>query len=227
MSNSYILANPAKWLKDIAVRVDELVQDDAAREWFKARLAEWRQSWQRNEYDFIPDRALTLPEQYVRMAAIHDVVCERAQPLDIWNSACGKGPNHCRECMPFLWLCKMASDIAEDDRDTLERCLANVAADLRNRGANDQPADPSGEAGGQKTEKWPTVAEVERYTAVNRGVISRAADSGVLQSNGLKGRARRITPQGLIDWCRARQAKGEPTESVEHVEALVRKHVSD
>lgn len=53
--------------------------------------------------------------------------------------------------------------------------------------------------------EWWKVSEVEELTGINKGVISKNADSGKLQSNGKKGRDRRISLVGLVKWLESRQ----------------------
>ena len=52
--------------------------------------------------------------------------------------------------------------------------------------------------------RWLKVTEVERLTSINRGDISKAADSGKLESNGKRGRKRRICLIGLVEWLKSR-----------------------
>jgi len=75
--------------------------------------------------------------------------------------------------------------------------------------------------------EWPTVSDSYRVTAINKGIISRAAKSGDLPSNGKKGRERRIHPLGLIKWTLKRIVNDELPESEARVKALTKKHVKD
>ncbi len=47
---------------------------------------------------------------------------------------------------------------------------------------------------------WPTCADAARAARVNPGQISRLAASGVLRTNGWKGRSRRIDPLSLVQY---------------------------
>lgn len=53
---------------------------------------------------------------------------------------------------------------------------------------------------------WPTVTKAAREQAVGKDVISKAASSGKLKTNGKGGHARRIDPASLIEWSLSRVA---------------------
>jgi hypothetical protein len=76
-------------------------------------------------------------------------------------------------------------------------------------------------------DRWLTVTQAARIAAANPGVLSRAADSGALRTNGLRGTERRIWAIDLCRWINARALRPEPSESEEHVEQLVRRHTHD
>ena len=48
--------------------------------------------------------------------------------------------------------------------------------------------------------EWLTVTEAAREQGVDKARISKAANSGVLRTNGKKGRDRRIDPASLVRW---------------------------
>src|SRR5262249_23260647 len=76
--------------------------------------------------------------------------------------------------------------------------------------------------------QWITLAEAERISGINRGVISRAVDAGVLASNGQKGRGKRkIDAAAFTRWQLQRAQRPERTESTAHVQRLVDKHVRE
>ena len=76
--------------------------------------------------------------------------------------------------------------------------------------------------------QWITLAEAERISGINRGVISRAVDAGVLASNGQKGRGKRkIDAAAFTRWQLQRSQRAERSESTAHVQRLVDKHVRD
>jgi hypothetical protein len=76
--------------------------------------------------------------------------------------------------------------------------------------------------------QWITLAEAERISGINRGVISRAVDAGALASNGQKGRGKRkIDAAAFTLWQLQRAQRPERTESTAHVQRLVDKHVRD
>ena len=86
----------------------------------------------------------------------------------------------------------------------------------RGRGANaiDEALEPK---------RWLTVSEAAIAAGgVNKGVISNAANDGTLRSNGKKGNARRIDAVDLAQWSLKRANRSEPSESVDHVERLMR-----
>jgi hypothetical protein len=72
-----------------------------------------------------------------------------------------------------------------------------------------------------------SLAEAERISGINRGVISRAIDAGALESNGCKGRGRKVDAADFSLW-QIRRAKGpERKESDQHVISQIKKHVHD
>jgi hypothetical protein len=76
--------------------------------------------------------------------------------------------------------------------------------------------------------QWITLAEAERISGINRGVISRAVDAGALASNGQKGRGKRKIDAGAFTrWQLQRAQRPERTERTAHVQRLVDKHVRD
>jgi hypothetical protein len=66
--------------------------------------------------------------------------------------------------------------------------------------------------------EWVTVREAAIVAGCNPGVISRAADSGTLKSNGKKGSERRIDAADLTLWQLQKAKRGEATESDAAVE---------
>jgi hypothetical protein len=82
-----------------------------------------------------------------------------------------------------------------------------------------------GEARLDDAGRWHKVSAAAQIADVNRGVISRAVESGELRSNGLKGSERRVCTIDLCRWILERHS--EPTETDARVEALVRRHVHD
>jgi hypothetical protein len=88
-------------------------------------------------------------------------------------------------------------------------------------------AGQPGETRLDAAERWLTVSAAAQTAHVNRGVISRAVESGRLLSNGSRGPERRVCAMDLCRWIRERSGHPEPTESRAHVEALVRRYVRD
>jgi hypothetical protein len=73
---------------------------------------------------------------------------------------------------------------------------------------------------------WISLADAERITTINRGVISRAIDAGELKHNGQKGKGKRkVEPAELSVWVLQRHRKAEQTESHEQVARQIKKHV--
>jgi hypothetical protein len=101
----------------------------------------------------------------------------------------------------------------------------------------DQPAPGQDEGGGSSvgrhvlestsTQRWLKVKEAAAVADVNRGTITRAANTGELQTNGETGRRRRIDAGSLTAWCLKRAGKPERKESDEQVKRLVRRHCKD
>jgi hypothetical protein len=96
-------------------------------------------------------------------------------------------------------------------------------ADSRRSISLGQPSDTRVDA----AERWLTVSAAAQTAHVNPGVISRAVECGKLLSNGSRGSERRVCAMDLCRWIRERARHPEPTESIAHVETLVRRHVRD
>jgi hypothetical protein len=77
------------------------------------------------------------------------------------------------------------------------------------------------------TGQWLRVTDAARASGTTTGIVSRAVDTGALKGNGLKGRNRRVDGADLTRWQLARANRGEPNESDEAVERLVREHCRD
>ena len=95
-------------------------------------------------------------------------------------------------------------------------------------GEQQEQPDDSHQDGGQDTKTsdepgmWLKVSEVEEYTGMNRGVISRAASAGELASNGKRWRDRRISLMGLIEWLKKRNMMDEVQEVIGRVPVKLR-----
>ncbi|TWU27566.1 hypothetical protein [Bythopirellula polymerisocia] len=84
------------------------------------------------------------------------------------------------------------------DSEAIQKCsvldvdVETLLADVRSELARaTMPVDESG---------WPTVSQAAEDQFVSASVISKAANSGALKSNGKKGRDRRIDPASLVTW---------------------------
>lgn len=71
--------------------------------------------------------------------------------------------------------------------------------------------------GGDDTGKWITVSEAARITNINKGNISRAADSSEIITNGEQGRARRLDAFIFCRWVIQRSPSSEPSLSGEEL----------
>lgn len=60
---------------------------------------------------------------------------------------------------------------------------------------------------------WVTVTLAAKFTAINRGVISKAANDGQIRSNGKKGLQRRLEPASVMTWAANRSQAAERRES--------------
>lgn len=153
------------WLKHIALAVDELLQagqwvltrfqrmlvkaEEAEKRKSKGlskggrRLVEYIQNQGRSGgtgSGVLPVKALTLREKYAWLAAIHDVVCEGARPVDPYrtdkHSKRGKavrsqnGWARRLAGMPYGARKSMVRGFTDVDRPRIERMLADVARDL-------------------------------------------------------------------------------------------------
>jgi len=67
-------------------------------------------------------------------------------------------------------------------------------------------------------ERWMTVTKAARAIDVNPGQITRAADSGAIHGNGLKGRARRVDKASVMDYKSKMIGQGDREESDAAVE---------
>ena len=75
-----------KSLRDIAIQVDELIQDKVIRKRFVDAVKEWEVSPETgSEIRRLPTRALTDTEKLAVLAAIHDAVSEGVDEIDPWR----------------------------------------------------------------------------------------------------------------------------------------------
>jgi len=154
-----------------------------------------------------------LYECYANLAAVHDAFCKQVQPVLPVNleEVCSD-----RDQLKHMigWECQLdeASKLGESDLPDLKLCLHRVKADL------DKTVDSD--------TKWMSFADAARISAINRGIISRAADAGKIRDNGKKGKGKRkIDSADFNRWVLERNKEQE--ESDQHVENLMKKHVKD
>ena len=75
---------------------------------------------------------------------------------------------------------------------------------------------------------WLSLAEAERLSGINQGVISRAINAGAIRSNGLTGKGRpKLTRQTSTAGRLDRTKRPERTESDTEVERKLRRHGND
>jgi hypothetical protein len=76
-----------------------------------------------------------------------------------------------------------------------------------------------------RASRWLSLAHAARLSGINQGVISRAVDSGEIQSNGLKGKGKRkIDSADFNRWHMKRSERPERTETDAEVERKLRRH---
>jgi hypothetical protein len=97
-------------------------------------------------------------------------------------------------------------------------------------GRSDEGAHASTKLSGDEPEnasQWLSVSQAAQITGANPGVISRAADSGKLKSNGKKGAERRVDAVALAYWQLQRANRPEPVESDDDVRRKLREAGKD
>lgn len=126
------------WLTDIAIRVDELIQEPAARERFEAMVANWSKqpTNPKTGVMHVPPvgRAPRLEEAYTALAAIHFRLCEDTRFIDLWKlkkQAQWTDPRF-KAGIPFAVLTRSrVPTITDEDRPKIESMLAKVERDLQ------------------------------------------------------------------------------------------------
>jgi hypothetical protein len=135
----------APWLRDVAVRVDELVGHPLAMDRFRQMLRVWKQQHdarrptgtalgragvpvQDNPIKLFPTQRMTLAEKYARLAAIHDFICENAKPINPWHAP--QSLKKLKPAMSYAVLCRRVTDLDETTRPRIESLLHEVAADV-------------------------------------------------------------------------------------------------
>ena len=124
------------WLVDMASRVDELVLDPQVCVRFQEKVPQWKAEHLRRGgpvIDIPPARGMLLPEKYAILAAIHDrILCETTKRISPWRTVrIRKGVERFKSGIAFGVLEVHVDDIQEQNRNRLEKCLADVEQDLQ------------------------------------------------------------------------------------------------
>ena len=172
------------WLEAIAIRVDELVSEEANRKHFAEMLRQWSDEHgkrpSKEGVQVLPRRAMTLPEKYAALAAIHDQICEEAKSLDLWGiRRKSKNLSRTKIGVRYAALAKRVENISDQDQERLEQVLADVEAD---RAAKLSEKGPEGRRGDSDAGLHQT------------GV---ASDPGAQPSRPLTGAAEEVTDEAM------------------------------
>lgn len=136
-----------EWLVAIALRIDELVQHDRVMGRFHKMLRNWQAEYQarapkkrvsRNgsvlyhrDSELLPCRALTLPEKYLLLAAIHDAVCVMRKRIELWGTAKKiRSLPRAHQAIPFAVRIQQVSSISKTERIRVEETMRDVERDL-------------------------------------------------------------------------------------------------
>ena len=112
-----------KWLRDIAIQVDELIQDAVVRKRVERAVREWQDSPEATAAKFLPVRALSNVEKLARLAAIHDAVSEAASQIDPWRHI--EPPYKSLMAAPaYALLTYAVRQLGDEDRSCVENLLA-------------------------------------------------------------------------------------------------------
>lgn len=170
-------SNSNHWQKSLAVQVDEIVQDPAMMTRFQEMVRVWQGEEEArgpgcNGVVLLPTRAMTLPEKYAALAAIHDRVCAQngAEPINPWKTVTGKSLRslneedkaQCLNSISFHVLCKRFDEIQESDHERLESVLLDVRSDSDKLGTTILEVDKPPLNSTKVTQMILTRAELER-----------------------------------------------------------------
>jgi hypothetical protein len=100
---------------------------------------------------------------------------------------------------------------------------AEAASDDRQEDA--PPAQASDVGSGES--KWITISQAQRISSINKGTISRAADSKEIRTNGEMGRLRLLDSADFNRWHLERIDKPERQESDQHIQEKMRRYNDD
>lgn len=128
-----------------------MVKQADVMDYFMKMLAEWDvklKQWinrRKCAPDFFPRRALTLPEKYARLAAIHSAFCEDTKRIDPWKShktIRQLGMAKVLAGILFVALRHHARGLGDKDRGAVEKMLRDVEVNLQRREAAIEPVRP-------------------------------------------------------------------------------------
>ena len=135
-----------QWLMDIAVEIDELVQNPEVLARFQRMLGQWHlgraakgpkrdsDAKRRRVYNGVevfPRRARSIAHKYAVLAAIHDTVCAKTKRIDPWRSHKAQASvARARLGTPFAVLCSLVKDLRNADRQLIERWRDDVVRDV-------------------------------------------------------------------------------------------------
>jgi len=133
--NYYAPGPFSSWFVTLGVRVDEWVLNPALRAHFRRQLANWYKEHRAGKgpvLDFPPYRALTLPEKYAVLSAIHDLVCKNTCRLELWDTNEKWTRNPARDRAAILWTIvkHRVRDRAKHHRQFINRVFADVEKDI-------------------------------------------------------------------------------------------------
>ena len=175
------------WLVQVAVRVDEWIARPLVRDRFLAMLRAWRAEHDghgKHGDGLLPVRAMTQPEKYAALAAIHDRVCEGAEQLDLWDCRRGHGDvQKMKAGMAYVYLQDCVNVLSTEDQARVEGVVSDIEADLAKVTA-ESAQTPIGElvefcrSVGKRLNKigfGPDLSDIDRYHAA-RDVMDEALD---------------------------------------------------
>ena len=169
----------------MAVRVDEWIARPLVRDRFLAMLRAWRAEHDghgKHGDGLLPVRAMTQPEKYAALAAIHDRVCEGAEQLDLWDCRRGHGDvQKMKAGMAYVYLQDCVNVLSTEDQARVEGVVSDIEADLAKVTA-ESAQTPIGElvefcrSVGKRLNKigfGPDLSDIDRYHAA-RDVMDEA-----------------------------------------------------
>jgi hypothetical protein len=155
---------------------------------------------------------------------VFDLFPELGLAFDVRDAACKLVDRH------WETLRKDLADVVQFDCETLkdaisresqaakEICNASlIAAVAGSAPSAAKMGDGEGNGGPDDSTNWITISGAARLSGVNKGVISRAADTGEIKTNGKDGRTRRLHAGSFAQWQLQRSPPAESTPAPEKV----------